>query len=427
MIENHAVGGMVVSDERNPTLFWRPHDGKYYQKNTSRSKRKMRHFEDPTVTVSLADGQANFQMVLPMSEMLWEVAGAIEQTAGEVGLRMMKALIDEEVEQLTGNRYGRDSDRQAIRWGREEGHVIFAGRKVAMDKPRVRSKDGRREVPLGRWQAFGHPRRMEEAVERKILRRVSCRNYRRALDDLCDGYGMEKNSVSRQWKAASARQLAQLMERRLEDLDLCVILINGKHFGETMIITALGIDTGGARHVLGLWPGATENSGICGALLDQWIERGLAADRRYLFILDGSKALKKAVTDRFGTAALIQRCRLHKERNLRSYLPKKYHRLPATLKRLLGSTNMIESCFSAAGDLCRNVKRWRGERMAMRWAGAMLLEYVTGFPTAGIPTTSGTTSVRPCLARMNVPQTMTFSLTDSISHFKIHTISMNIP
>jgi len=388
----------------------------------------MHHFDNSAVTVSLADGKASFQMVLPMSEILFNVAGAIEQTASEAGLRMMKALIDEEVEQLTGDRYRHQPNRQAIRWGKEDGHVIFAGRKVAIEKPRVRSKDGTEELPIRRWDAFAHPRRMEEAVQNKILRRVSCRDYSGAIDDMCDGYGIDKSSVSRKWQAASAKQLAQLMEGRLDDMDICVILLDGKEFGETTIITALGIDTAGTKHVLGLWPGATENSDVCGSLLDDMIHRGLPVGIQYLFVIDGSKALRKAIIDRFGTSALIQRCRIHKERNIRSYLPKKHHRLlamklkaafcmtdyaealkelrkvhewlvsisdaaassldegfeelltvnklklPASLKKLFGSTNMIESCYSVTGDLCRNVKRWRGANMAMRWAGAMLLE-----------------------------------------------------
>jgi transposase-like protein len=402
--------------------------GKYYQKKTNRSKRKMHHFDNNAVTVSLADGKASFQMILPMSEILFDVAGAIEQTASEAGLRMMKALIDEEVEQLTGDRYRHQPQRQAIRWGKEDGHVIFAGRKVAIDKPRVRSKEGTEELSLRRWDAFAHPRRMEQAVQNKILRRVSCRDYSGAIDDMCDGYGIDKSSVSRKWQAASAKQLSQLMERRLDEMDICVILLDGKEFGETTIITALGIDMAGNKHILGLWPGATENSDVCGSLLDDMMQRGLSVGVQYLFVIDGSKALKKAITDRFGTSALIQRCRIHKQRNIRSYLPKKHHRLlamklkaafsmtdhaealkelrkvhdwlvsisdaaagsldegfeelltvnklklPASLRKLFGSTNMIESCYSVAGDLCRNVKRWRGEGMARRWAGAVLLE-----------------------------------------------------
>src|SRR3989304_5592630 len=225
--------------------------GKYYQKKTNRSKRKLRQFDKNAVTVSLADGKASFQMVLPMSEILFDVAGAIEQAASEAGLRMMKALIDEEVEQIAGDRYRHQPQRQAMRWGKDEGHVIFAGRKVAMEKPRVRSKDSSEEVSLRRWDAFAHPRRMEQAVQNKILRRVSCRDYSGAIEDMCDGYGIDKSSVSRKWQAASGKKTAQLMGGRLDGLDIGGILLDGKEFGDTTIITALGVDAAGTKHILG--------------------------------------------------------------------------------------------------------------------------------------------------------------------------------
>jgi transposase-like protein len=402
--------------------------GKSYQRKTNRSRRKMQKLDGQAVTVELADGRAAFQMVLPMSEMLFDVAKAIEQTASQAGLMMMKALIDEEIEQLAGERYSHSPNRQTVRWGNDEGHVIFAGRKVAVEKPRVRSKDGSREISLSRWNAFAHPYRMQESVSERILRRVSTRDYAGVLDDLCDGYGIDKSSVSRRWKAASGKRLRQLLERPLHDLELCVIIIDGKEFHDFTLITALGIDIEGRKHVLGLWPGATENSQVCGQLLDELIERGLSRRQRYLFILDGSKALAKAVKERFGRQVLIQRCRLHKERNIQKYLPKKYHKLLAMklrsawgmtdyqeakkelykvhdwlasinqaaarsldegfeesltvnrlglseqLRRLFSSTNIIESCFSLADDLCHNVKRWHDGNMAWRWAGTVLLE-----------------------------------------------------
>ena len=133
--------------------------GKSYQRKTNRSRRKMQKLDGQAVTVELADGKAAFQMVLPMSEMLFDVAKAIEQTASQAGLLMMKALVDEEVEQLAGDRYSHNPGRQAVRWGNEEGHVIFAGRKVAIDKPRVRSKDGNQKISLSRFNAFAHPHR----------------------------------------------------------------------------------------------------------------------------------------------------------------------------------------------------------------------------------------------------------------------------
>ncbi len=406
--------------------------GKSYQRKTRRSRRKLQNLENHTVTMDLGERQARFQMVLPMSPLLSEVAGAIEQTASEAGLLMMKALIDEEVEQLAGTRYRHQPDRQATRWGHDEGHVIFAGRKVALPRPRVRSAEGR-EIPLVRYQAFAHPQRMEEAVSQRILRRVSTRDYAGVLDEVCDGYGIQKSSVSRHWKAASSQQLQQLLERPLGNLDLCVLFLDGKEFHDFTLIVALGVDRQGNKHVLGLWSGATENAEVCGALLDDLIGRGLSTDKSYLFVLDGAKARKKAVVTRFGVRGLIQRCRVHKKRNIQKYLPKKYHRmlalkltmawgmteyhqalqelrkvhdwlasinqaaaesleegmeetltinrlrLPAPLRRLFASTNIIESCFSRAGDLCRGVKRWRDGNMAERWAGTVLLEAESRF------------------------------------------------
>lgn len=406
--------------------------GKSYQRKTRRSRRKMQNLAPEGLRVEVAEGKATFQMVLPMSPLLSEVAGAIEQTATQAGLLMMKALIDEEVEQIAGTRYGHQADRQATRWGHDEGHVIFCGRKVAISRPRVRSVEGR-EVPLQRYQAFAHPERMEEAVSQRILRRVSTRDYAGVLEEVCDGYGIQKSSVSRHWKAASRQQLKEMLERPLGELDLCVLFLDGKEFHDFTLIVAVGVDRQGQKYVLGLWSGATENAEVCGALLDDLIERGLSKDKPYLFVLDGAKALKKAVVSRFGSQTLIQRCRVHKKRNIQKYLPKKYHgmlslklkmawgmteydkalkelhkvhdwlasinqeaaasldegmqetltvnrlNLPPQLRRIFSSTNLIESCFSRAGDLCRNVKRWRDGNMARRWAASVLLDAQSRF------------------------------------------------
>jgi putative transposase len=219
--------------------------GTSYQRKTRRSRRKMQDLAGDAVRVELAEGQASFQMVLPMSPLLSEVAGAIEQTASQAGLLMMKALIDEEVEQTAGVRYGHQANRQATRWGHDQGHVIFAGRKVAMPRPRVRSVEGG-EVPLQRYQAFTHPQRMQEAVSQRILRRVSMRDYAGVLDDVCEGYGIEKSSVSRHWKAASSQRLKEMLERPLGDLDLCVLFLDGKEFHDFTLIVAVGVDRQGS-------------------------------------------------------------------------------------------------------------------------------------------------------------------------------------
>jgi len=137
---------------------------KRYSDKTSRSRRKLQKLPDNAVQVDIADGQATFQMVLPMNAMLAEVASSIEQTASQAGLLMMKGMIDEEVEQLAGPRYDHDHHRQALRWGKQEGHVVFAGRKVAIERPRVTDKGGH-EMALGRYEAFQDDRRIQKAVQ----------------------------------------------------------------------------------------------------------------------------------------------------------------------------------------------------------------------------------------------------------------------
>lgn len=400
---------------------------KKYQKKTNRSRRKLQKMDDQTVTVDMSDGQATFQMILPMNALLAEVARSIEQMACQAGLLMMKAMIEEEVEQLAGPKGSHNDQRPGYRWGKEEGHTVFMGRKVALEKPRVRNKTGG-ELPLRRYQAFRHPQRMAQAVQEKVLRRVSTRDYEGVIGDICDGYGIDKSSVSRHWTAASAQQLKEMLERNISDLGIAVILLDGKIFYDYTLIAAIGVDFEGRKHVLGLWPGATENADVCGELLDNLIERGLSVQEKYLFILDGSKALKKAVSSRFGKQALIQRCRIHKETNIKNHLSPEHHKLlsmklkaawgetdylqarkelqkvhdwlatiniaaacsleegfeetltvnkmklPADLHRTFCCTNIIESAFSLTGDLCRNVKRWRNANMAWRWAGTILLE-----------------------------------------------------
>ena len=383
-----------------------------YTKKTNRSRRKLQKLEKNAVKVDIADGQATFQMILPMNTLMAEVANSIEQMASEAGLLMMKAMIDEEVEQVVGQRYTHNEQRQALRWGTEEGRVVFAGRKVAIERPRVRGKDGK-EIPLRRYHAFQDDHRMQQSVQDRVVRRVSMRDYEGVIDDICDGYGIDKSSVSRQWKTASSRQLKEMLQRKLNDLDLTAVILDGISFHDYLLVVALGIDFDGHKHILGLWPGATENTEVVGVLLDDLTERGLPTDSHLLFVLDGSKALSKAVKKRFGKRAIIQRCRIHKERNVLGHLPKEYHKivrmklhtawnmtdykeakkqlqkvhdylatiniaaahsleegfeqlltvnrlaLPESLRKILYSTNIIESCFSVTRNLCHNVKRWR--------------------------------------------------------------------
>jgi transposase-like protein len=375
---------------------------------------------------------AAVQLVLPVAEILAGVSDAVEAVAAEAGLLVMKSLIDDEVEQVVGARYQRPAERQAYRWGTEDGHVVFAGRKVPLTRPRVRRRAGG-EVRLERYEQFQANGRMQRAVVPRVVAGVATRRYEQTLDAVCDGYGIAKSSVSRHWQAASAEQLRAFQERPLGELELVALVLDGIEFHAYLLVVALGIDAAGGKHVLGLWPGATENATVCKGLLDDLEQRGLATDRRYLVVIDGSKALAKAVRAKFGARAEVQRCQVHKERNVLEHLPPEHqsrvrqrlraawnlkghaeawaalervteqlaelsptaaaslregleetltvHRLgvPGLLRQTLRSTNPLESCFATTRTLCRNVKQWRSEEMAQRWAGTMLLQVERSF------------------------------------------------
>lgn len=400
-----------------------------YQKKTQRSRRK-----SPVVFRSQVVGHdgASVQLRLPVAEILAGVRDAVEALSAEAGLLVMQTLIEEEVEQHAGRRYGHTPERPAWRWGHEEGSVVFAGRKVALARPRLRSRDGR-ELRLERYELFRNDGRMQRAVTPRVLRGVAMRDYEGTLDAVCDGYGVQKSSVSRHWKAVSAERLQEFLERPLGGLDLVGLMIDGIAFHDFLLIVALGLDSQGKKQVLGLWPGATENATVCKELLADLVRRGLATDRKYLVVIDGSKALAKAVRATFGNQAEIQRCQVHKERNVLEQLPPEHqgrvrqrlraawnlhghaeaeaalakvvveleafspaaanslregleetltvHRLcvPELLRRTLRSTNPIESCFSATRNRCRNVKRWRSLEMVQRWVGTMFLEVEARF------------------------------------------------
>lgn len=402
---------------------------KRYRTPTSRSRRKpSRDLRGDVLSIQPRHGGGrSLQLSLHIPSVIASLGETVERVAGEAGLLVMKAIIDEEVEHLAGPRYGHDAERRASRWGSEESYLVFGGKKVPFRRPRVRSLEGD-EVPLKRYALFQGDGRLQRAVANKVVHSVSMRNYSRVVDDVVDGYGIQRSSVSRQWKAVSEERLRELLERSLGDLDLAAVLIDGISFHEHMLVVALGIGSDGKKTILGLWQGATESAEVVKGLLDDLVQRGLDASRRVLFVLDGSKALAKAVRAHFGADALIQRCQIHKERNVLGHLPEKHHRFVRTrlraawsmraygeakaalkklvadldelnpsaasslsegleetiainklgiheqLRQTLRSTNTIESCFADTRVRCRNVKSWKNGSMAQRWAGTMLLE-----------------------------------------------------
>jgi len=369
----------------------------------------------------------NFQFDLPMLEMILQTKAEIEALSAQAGLKIIHHFLEQEIEQQCGSH----GQQTAYRHGQQPGYIVYAGRKVPISKPRVRAKTGR-EIRLESYQAFQQDGRMQRAVARKLTHQVSTRNYAAAIDDCLAGYGIDKSSVSRQWKAATSAELQKLVQRPVP-AGLVALLIDGQYFRKECLIVALGVDKAGQKHVLGLWHGATENSTLVRELLADLRERGLDTDAAILVVLDGAKALYKGVREVFGERALIQRCRVHKLRNVLDHLPLEKRQQAAwrlrgawakgtpeealrelracvkwldtisphaarsleegleetltvtrlalheSLVRTFSSTNLIESCFARTESWTGRVKRWRGAKMVLRWGAAALLFAEKGF------------------------------------------------
>jgi len=369
----------------------------------------------------------NFQLDLPMLEIILQSKAEVEALSAQAGLKIIHHFLEEEIQQRCGPR----GQQSAYRHGQQPGYVVFAGRKVSIAKPRLRAKAGK-ELRLKSYEAFQQDGRMQRAVARKLTHQVSTRNYAEAIDDCLEGYGIDKSSVSRQWKVATTAELQKLVQRPIP-ADLVALLIDGQSFRKQWLIVALGVDKQAQKHVLGLWEGATENSTLVRELLADLRERGLNTEATMLVVIDGAKALCKGVREIFGERALIQRCRVHKLRNVLEHLPLEKRSQAAwrlrgawakstpeealkelrvcvkwldpispsaarsleegleetltvtrlglheSLVRTFSSTNLIESCFARTKSWTSRVKRWRGARMVLRWGAAALLFAEKGF------------------------------------------------
>jgi transposase-like protein len=391
---------------------------KTYQGTSSKSKQKFQ---------LVGNRQLAVHVPLPLVEVWEELQPEVERLTGIAGLKIIRAVIENEVTRRVGPRYQPAEESGCVRWGQQPGYVVFSGQKVSVTRPRVRTREGQ-EVELDSYARLQHDGRRQRAVREGIVAGLSTRNYQRAVQSVLDGYGIAKSSVSREFVQASAAQLKKLCERKLNALDLVAILIDGIHFGQQVLVVALGIATSGQKHVLGVWQGATENTAVVKDLLEDLVARGLNPERRYLFVIDGAKALRAAIERVFGNRAEVQRCQLHKRRNVKEYLPKNaqgdydrrirnayamteyaaakaelekifrqlervnpsaarsleegleetltLHRLGVgeLLRRSLATTNPIESCLSTVERVARNVKRWHAGDQALRWTATGLLE-----------------------------------------------------
>ena len=370
----------------------------------------------------------------------WQQVGAsFERFCLTAGLSTLSRMMEQDALELCGPRYGHKDGKTGQRWGRTQGKIGFHGGKVSLDRPRVRSRDGQ-ELALPSWEAAQSEELLGRWALNLMLINVSTRRYGRAVrlpeGDIpaMAGAGTSKSAVSRRFVALSAAQMKEWMAADLSKLDLLVIQIDGIHIEDDLVLlAAVGIDGDGVKHPLGVLEGATENAAVVQALLDNLLERGLDPKLCRLFIIDGSKALRKAIRRTFGKHTPIQRCQVHKGRNIMERLPKHLHapvrrtlrqawelddavkaeqlirdlarrleqvapgvsatilegldelltvvrlKLPPQLRRSLACTNIIENMMGSIRRVCRNVKHWRDAPMALRWTGAAMQEAAKGF------------------------------------------------
>ena len=368
---------------------------------------------------------------------LGELAGAAKEgllaLSVGVGLGVLHELMAEEVDEVVGPRGKHDPERVAVRHGREAGEVTLGGRRVAVERPRVRSADGGEEVRLETYAHFADRDPLTRLVCEQMLAGVSARRFERTREPVgaeveAEARSASKSAVSREFVARTRENLEALMSRRLDDVRLAVLMIDGIELKGRTNVVALGITTDGVKLPLGLWEGSTENSAVATALLSDLVERGLDVEQGVLCVLDGAKALRKAVRDVLGVRTPVQRCVRHKERNVLDHLAERDRpaikrrlrqawadpdhnrardRLRAlaqelershpgaagslregleetlTLTRLgirgklkatLESTNACESMIECVRRSARNVKRWQSGDMALRWTAAGMLE-----------------------------------------------------
>ena len=367
-----------------------------------------------------------------MAEIAENMGEGLLALAVGAGLQVMQTLMAADVTTLAGPMGKHDQGRTAVRHGRERGSVTLGGRRVPVTRPRVRAADGTGELPIASYELFSSTEILGKLAMEKMLAGLSTRRYPVGLEPVGQkvtetSSATSKSAVSRRFVAMTEAALAELLAAELSGLDLVALMIDGVHFAESCCVVALGIGIDGVKHPLALVEGSTENATLVTDLLVGLRERGLDVTRPMLVGLDGSKALRKAVLDVLDHP-VIQRCQLHKIRNVKDRLPQRlrstvgrrmtdaYHAgsaleaeaallalateldrthpsaaaslregldetltvlrlaVPPTLARTLRSTNCIESMISVCREHAGNVKRWRDGQMALRWCAAGMVE-----------------------------------------------------
>ncbi len=384
---------------------------------------------------SLADLDLPEQVTLALAELARSAKEHLLSLSVALGLKTVEEIFAHELTALVGPKGKHDPARRAYRHGSEPGSLTLGGRLVEVDRPRARSR-ANTELPLQSYAALRDLDLLTEAALGRMLAGISTRQYDASLEPIGDevpARGTSRSAVSRRFVEGTTAKLAQLRSRDLSGLGILAVFIDGIDIADHTLVVALGVDAKAEKHVLGLQEGSTENAAVCQALLSGLIERGLPTDRAVLFVIDGGKAIRKAIRDSYGALAPVQRCVLHKRRNVTDHLPeglrpvigrkldqawrtedpeaaeRKLRSLADSLEeahpgaadsiregleetltvarlglspalvKTFKSTNPIESLNDGIRTIEHNVKNWQSGKMALRWTAAAALEREKSF------------------------------------------------
>jgi len=373
--------------------------------------------------------EAHPEAMTPLLDLVVEAQVTLEAFIDVVGRSCIEAVLQLSAAEIAGPPHQGKAGGEVLWHGTQTGAVRLSTQKVRVTKPRLRRKGGGRgaEVAVPAYTAMQQGTGMREKLAAILLRGVSTRAYADVIPDMAETCGVSRSSVSREFVEASEEALRTLCERRFEGAEFLILYIDGVHAGRHQVIVAVGVDSQGCKHILGLAEGATENAVVVKGLLEDLVERGINPEQPYLFVIDGSKALRSAIRAVFGEESPVQRCRQHKIENVTGYLPrhlkaevrlvmKAAYRLPAkegmrrleeqadwldkqypsaaaslregleetftinrlelptSLRRCLGTTNLIESANAGMRMRTGRVTRWRDGAMVLRWFAAGYLE-----------------------------------------------------
>lgn len=375
------------------------------------------------------------------------VKGRFSSFCTAVGIQALMTLMDQDVEAMAGPKGKHDPNRTAYRHGYQNTTVPMGNQRLGIKRPRARSIETDTDLPIPSYEAFANDDELLEAALNRMLYGMSSRDYRHGIEDYSDiaeTSGTSKSAISQRFIKASAKEAQKVLGRRFDQETIPVLMIDGIALGDYTAIVAMGVTSDGHKIIMGVRIGSTENAQVCRDLLTDLVSRGLKYEQGLLAVIDGSKALRKALKDVFGQQVLVQRCQVHKMRNVMDYLPK--HKrdwvkrklkkawtsetaeeairqlrslatglqtqypdaaaslregleetvtilklsIPGLLQRSLRSTNTIESAFSMVSKNIRNVKNWKNGTMVQRWVCAALLDAenranrIAGYRSMGI-------------------------------------------